>query len=258
MKTNYCRGAMLLAAGCLLALGGLAIGGDRDREMILPRPDRMRVGLDVLVDGKPLRTIPYRGRIYLPVPRMGAEYQIRVWNHGPRRISAIVSVDGLSVINGRRASEASPGYIVSPHRSVLIKGWRRSLDEVAAFSFVDREDSYAARMGWPENIGVIGLLAFEEQAPLPLLREKKDAARAPAAKALSGRVGSIGTGYGREIDSRAYYVPFVRSANRRSITLYYDTEEALRKAGIVKEPPMPIPFPDSQEFAPPPPGYKRH
>ena len=54
------------------------------------------------------------------------------------------------------------------------------------------------------------------------------------------------------------YVPFVRSANRRTITLYYDTEEALRKAGVLEEPPMPIPFPDSQEFAPPPPGYKGH
>ena len=87
MKTSYCRWAMLLSAGCLLLLCGLAIGGDKDREAFVPRPDRMRVGLDVLVDGEPLRTITHRGRIYLPVPRMGAEYQIRVWNHGPRRIA---------------------------------------------------------------------------------------------------------------------------------------------------------------------------
>ena len=257
MKTSYCRWAMLLSAGCLLLLCGLAIGGDKDREAFVPRPDRMRVGLDVLVDGEPLRTITHRGRIYLPVPRMGAEYQIRVWNHGPRRISAIVSVDGLSVINGRAASEASPGYIVSPRRSILIKGWRRSLDQVAAFHFVDREDSYAARTGRPENVGVIGLLAFEEQVPLPLLREEK------GARSAGGEVVARKSGEHRHrLRARdrfprrlcavcpqrepAYHHPLLRHGG------------ALRKAGELEEPPMPIPFPDSQEFAPPPPGYKGH
>jgi hypothetical protein len=51
-------------------------------------------------------------------------------------------------------------------------------------------------------------------------------------------------------------VPFVRSTNRRALTFFYDTEKALRQAGVPVDPtPMPTPFP-GDEFAPPPPGYK--
>jgi hypothetical protein len=227
-------------------------------EAILPRPGAMRVGLEILVEGKPLRTVVYQGRTYLPVPRVGAEYEIRVWNHGPRRITAIVSVDGLSVINGKPASEASPGYLVDPSGHIVIKGWRRSMDAVAAFHFVDREESYAKLMGRPENIGVIGLLAIEELVLRPLPLAEKATLTPPAASRLAGGVGGIGTGYGREVDSQICHVPFVRSSNSRTITLSYDTEEALRKAGVpVDEPDFPVPFPGSHDFAPLPPGYRK-
>ena len=220
---------------------------------ILPRPAPMHVGLDVLVGGKPMRTIQHKGKTYLPVPKVGTEYEIRVWNHGPHRIVAIVSVDGLSVMNGQPASESHSGYIVAPYSQIYIKGWRRSLDAVAAFAFVDREKSYATLTGRPENIGVIGLIAIEEQVQTPRpLAEKQDTAK----PAMRAQVGSTGTEYGREIDSRVHYVPFVRSANKRAITIYYDTVAALRKAGVPVDSPMPVPFPKDSEFAPPPPGYK--
>lgn len=225
-------------------------------ELFPSRWGKREVGLEVLVDGKPLNTVSHQGKTYLPVPRLGMEYEIRVWNHGSRRVTAVVSVDGLSVINGQSASEDHPGYILAPSNSVLIKGWRRNLDTVAAFRFVERDKSYAHLIGKPENIGVIGLVAIEELSvrPLPEL-EKKDAS-VPSAKALRGEVGSIGTEYGREIDSRVYYVPFVRSGNKQSITLYYDTVEALRAAGVPVDRPDPVPFPGDLKFVPPPPGYQ--
>jgi hypothetical protein len=221
-----------------------------------PPPGEMRVGLDVLVDGRPLATLEYAGKTYLPVPRIGEEYQIRVWNHGPRRIAAVVSVDGLSVINGRPASESGPGYVVAPYTSVDIKGWRRSLETVAAFRFVEPDRSYAGRLGRRENIGVIGLVAIEEQVWRPRPRLEKQEPTPSAANRALGRAGSLGTEYGRDVDSRAYYVPFVRSANRRRITLYYDTAAALRAAGVPVDQPSPQPFPADNEFAPPPPGYR--
>jgi hypothetical protein len=233
-----------------------ATGNPPEREdLILPKPGLMRVAMDILVDGRPLPTVHHAGKTYLPVPRMGEEYQIRVWNHGPRRVAAVVSVDGLSVINGQAASESGPGYIVAPYGNILIKGWRRNLDQVAAFRFVERDRSYASLMGKPENIGVIGLVAIEERVihPLPQL-ERMD--KAAAAKGFRTEVGSIGTEYGREIDSRAYYVPFLRSSHKQAITLYYDTVEALRAAGVPVDRPLPIPFPGDFKFAPPPPGYK--
>jgi len=225
------------------------------KELVIPKPGMMHVALDVLVNGRPLPTVNHAGKTYLPVPELGIEYQIRVWNHGPRRVVAIVSVDGLSVINGQPASEDHPGYIVAPYSHVVIKGWRRSLEQVAAFRFVDRDDSYASLTGKPHNIGVIGLVAFEERVlhPLPQL-ERKDAG--PAAKGARTEVGSIGTEFGRDLDSRAYYVPFLRSGNKQAITLYYDTSAAPRALGVRLDPPLPVPFPGDFKFTPPPPGRR--
>jgi hypothetical protein len=253
------RAPLLLDAGPAAAQKQSPARNDapRERAELIPiRRGEMRVGLDVLVDGKPLPTIQYAGKTYLPVPRPGAEYELRVWNHGPARVVAVVSVDGLSVINGLPASESHPGYIVAPYSHILIKGWRRNMDMVAAFRFVEREKSYASLVGKPENIGVIGLVAIEELVwrPRPLL--EKETFAAPSARRAGGEVGSIGTEYGREVDSRVYYVPFVRSTNKRTITLCYDTVEALRPAGVPVDHPLPVPFPVDQQFVPPPPGYK--
>lgn len=253
------RPALLLLDASMKVVGKSAPGNDNPHEredLILPKPGMMRVGMDILVDGRPLPTVQHAGKTYLPVPRMGEEYLIRIWNHGPRRVAAIGSVDGLSVITGQPASENGPGYLIAPYSHILIQGWRRSLDNVAAFRFVEREKSYASLMGKSENIGVIGLVAIEERIihPLPQL-EKRDSA--PAAKGFRAEVGSIGTEYGRELDSRAYYVPFLRSGNKQTITLYYDTVEALRAAGVPVDRSLPIPFPGDVPFAPPPPGYRQ-
>ena len=139
------RAQLLLLTAALVTGGFLAhavasdltasdpTAGNRD-EVILPRWDDMCIGLDVLAQGRPLPTVQYQGRTYLPVPRWGTEYALRVRNDGPRRILAIVSVDGLSVISGKPASEAQTGYIVAARDSIVIKGWRRSLETVAATS----------------------------------------------------------------------------------------------------------------------------
>jgi hypothetical protein len=210
----------------------------------------MHVSLDVLVDGKPARVISYNGKLYLPVPRMGAEYEIRVNNNGSRRIAAIVSVDGLSVIKGEPASEKSPGYLVSSHDGILIKGWRRDTDRVAAFTFEERRNSYAYSRGYRDNIGVIGLIAVEELTPMPRTFEfyrEKTAPRSPDAA-----LGGTGTGWGRDIDSSVVTVPFVRSANKQTVTIYYDTEDALRRIGVPVDGRLPRPFPADTDFCPPP------
>jgi hypothetical protein len=255
--TTFLAGGALLTAALFITT---ARGADEKQtpalpaEIMPPRWDGMRVGLEILVDGKPMRTIQHHGKTYLPVLRLGTEYEIRVRNYGPYRVAAMISVDGLSVLNGQPASEDHPGYIVAPRSSIVIKGWRRNMESVAAFSFEERDKSYAARVGRPENIGVLGLIAVEELAarPRPLPTEKR--ARAPeSALKDQSTVGGTGTGYGREIDSRIYYVNFVRSNNKRTVTMYYDTVENLRKAGVPVDRPMPVPFPADSEFVPPPP-----
>lgn len=212
---------------------------DPPREHLLPVPGRMSVSMDILVGGRALPTVEHAGKTYLPV-RLGDEYNIRLTNHGARRVVAVVSVDGLSVITGNPASENDTGYIVPAHGSVVIKGWRKNDATVAAFRFEDREVSHAFRSGRPDNIGVIGLVAFEEEYPrrIPIL--ERDGAAPPAGKAA---VGETGTGYGRDVSSPVVTVPFIRSANKRTLMVYYDTAEALRRAGVPVEPRLPDPFP---------------
>jgi hypothetical protein len=259
IRAALLAGSLLLSGTATAQLSWTIPGSEGHRprveELILPPRGVMRLSLDVLVDGNPVRLISHQGRLYLPVPRLGAEYEVRVNNHGPRRITAIVSVDGLSAINGRPASELHPGYLVDPYSHIAIKGWRRDSDTVAAFTFEERERSYAARMGHPENIGVIGLVAFEEfdPRPWPFLELRDSGSKSKSARAEAG---GTGTGWGRDIDSRVYKVPFVRSTNRREITIHYDTVDALRRAGVPVDGRHPRPFPSDGEYSPPPPSLR--
>lgn len=259
---GWCVVPVLLFAGLTAtsARGSELIGRDPNPALRPPVPveryirrphDEMRVSLDVLVDGKPARLISHDGKLYLPVPRMGCEYEIRVNNMGSHRIAAIVSVDGLSVIKGDPASEKSPGYLVDSRSDIVIKGWRRDKDTVAAFTFEERKSSYAYLRGYRDNIGVIGLVAIEEQLywPHPLTEFSRGSG---PAKAYDSALGGSGTGWGRDLGSSVTYVPFVRSNNKRTVTIYYDTEDALGRMGVPVGGPHPRPFPADSDFCPPP------
>jgi hypothetical protein len=243
----------ILLLTVVLVLGGLlvtatALGSELNAndptppatKCYLPLREGMRVGMDVLVDGRAVGLIAHEGRLYLPVPRTRSEYEIRVINHGVRRVTAIVSVDGLSVITSEPASDRQAGYVVDPYGNIVIKGWRRDSDTVAAFTFEERENSYAYRMGHRDNLGVIDLVAFEEEdtSPRPVLRKETPV----DARSVGMDVGGTGTGLGRDINSEVVRVPFVRSANRRTITIHYDTPAALRRIGVPVDGPYPRPL----------------
>ena len=183
-----------------MVLSSLKAANQEVKDLGFPGAGFLCVTMDVLVHGRPLRTVFFENKTYLPVPQTGEEYQIRVWHHGPRRVTAVVSVDGLSVITGQPASENDPGYIIAPTAAFSSKAGG-NLGSVAAFRFVDRDKSYASLMGKAENIGVIGLIAFEERiiVPFPELAKRDLAAKAEGFRAV---VGSIGTEYG-DVDSEA-------------------------------------------------------
>ena len=209
--------------------------------------DRPHVEMDVLVGGTPLSTVNHQGKVYLPIPGFGVEYQIRVRNRGPQRILAIASVDGLSVMNGQPVTESSSGYVIPGYGAYTVRGWRRGQNHVAAFTFEPRGQSYAAQTGQGAGIGVIRLRAIAEQpviAPYSINGGSSDWwGNAIGASGLRSPVPapSAGTGYGREVDSRVSYVSFRRSPHRQDIHCYYDTPQSLSQAGV--------PLPD---FTPPP------
>ncbi|MGO4782125.1 hypothetical protein AB4084_42215, partial [Lysobacter sp. 2RAB21] len=61
------------------------------------------------------------------------------------------------------ASPSQAGYVLEAWQSTEINGWRKSMDDVAQFVFTDLPDSYAARTGRPDNVGVIGVAVFQER-----------------------------------------------------------------------------------------------
>ena len=221
-------------------------------------------------DGRVLPTYFHGGRRYV-VGNPGNEYSIRVRNAGVERALAVMSVDGVNVITGDTASTAQSGYVLAPSQSADIAGWRKDMTRTAAFYFTALPDSYAARTGRPDNVGVIGVAVFRERPrPIPYggLRREGDVADSAARAAGSAPPASaeampsspmakqqLGTGHGRSEDSYAQYTRFERAGDTpaETIVIYYDSYQNLLAQGVPVGSPSwararPDPFPDRGRF----------
>jgi hypothetical protein len=232
---------LLLTALALFSAEALAHGGLADLSVY----DR--------TEGRRLQVYWHEGRGYV-VGKPGNEYQVTLQNRMREELLSVVSVDGVNVITGQTADPSQSGYVVSPRGSIDIQGWRRSLSQTAAFYFTSLPDSYAARTGRPDHVGVIGVALFRKRqasAPAPIgnlepLRRDSSAAEA-----------QLGTGHGRQESSPAYHAAFERASSTPAevIMLYYDSRANLVARGIVRDSvpiaPYPRPFPG---FVPDPTG----
>ena len=93
----------------------------------------------------------------------GERYSLSVENRTAQRYEVVATVDGLDVLDGQDGSPEKRGYLISPYSSVVIDGFRRSEQEVAAFRLGDVAHSYAASQGNARNVGVIGVAVFAER-----------------------------------------------------------------------------------------------
>lgn len=90
-------------------------------------------------------------------------YSLTLHNPNPYRVLVVVSVDGLNVITGNKASTQDQGYIINPYSSTEIAGWRKNTNQVAQFYFSSKDYSYSNRVGeGTQNTGVIGVAVFKE------------------------------------------------------------------------------------------------
>lgn len=189
----------------------------------------------------------------------GHEYELRILNRSNRRLLAVASVDGVNVVSGRTAAADQAGYVIDAGRSVGIEGWRKSLEEVAAFYFTSLPDSYAARTGRPDNVGVIGVALFHEKpAQRPRIGGRSSASgktpAAPAAREADARAAApmedrLGTGHGQRLDSAARYTRFDRASDVPDavVRIFYDSRRNLVAQGVIPRPHYahrhPDPFP---------------
>jgi hypothetical protein len=123
--------------------------------------------------GRELPTFYKAGQTYV-LGGLSERYNLRVRNHTGTRVEAVITVDGRDVISGAVGDfTGERGYLIDAYGEVVVEGFRRNFNEVAAFRFSSPSNSYSARMGTPENVGVIGVAVFPErprQRPQPIAR----------------------------------------------------------------------------------------
>ena len=117
--------------------------------------------------GETLSTWRHRGASYV-AGRPGDRYAVRLTNRSAGRVLVVLSVDGVNAVSGETAAVSQTGYVLAPYQSAEITGWRKSYSEAAAFYFTALPDSYAARTGRPDNVGVIGAAVFRERVAEPV------------------------------------------------------------------------------------------
>ena len=201
--------ASAAAVGGLASLPAFALGSLADISVI----DR--------ASGQTLPIHQHQGR-YWVAGQPGSRYAVRVHNRGGGRLLSVISVDGVNVVSGETAGIEQTGYVFSPWERHDVAGWRKSQAQVAAFFFTPIANSYAARTGRPDDVGVIGVALFREKPPAVSniapprptpygrrdsggasadMRERAEAPAAPSAQA--GASGTLGAADKAAAESRA-------------------------------------------------------
>jgi hypothetical protein len=127
---------------------------------------------EVLVNNVPVREYEHKSEVYIE-GRKGSDYTLRFKNNTANRVLAVMSIDGISVMDNKPASRDSNGYVIGAWQSVDVPGWRLDDSKVASFKFCpqgEREDkTYVESLksaGFEidvENQGVIGCKVFIEK-----------------------------------------------------------------------------------------------
>ena len=247
--------------------------------------------LEVLDEaGRSLPAFSHEARSYV-LGTLGQRYLLRLRNDGPRRVEAVVSVDGRDVIDGGPAGWRKRGYLLDPGGEVVIDGFRLTEATVAAFRFSSVPRSYAALMGDARDVGIIGVAVFteRERPRLPsVVRPLREAPRPEAAPGSPGEARGdaapsarraergaaqrpgLGTEFGEEHDSLVQRVSFERASTRPDalLAVRYDDREGLLAAGVdvddnrwarhgeVRLRETAEPFRRGGGFAEPPPGWR--
>lgn len=282
-RRTVCGGALLAAATAWLA-GPVGPARAHPAGPRGPRAIGRLVEVDIIdrALGGPLPLYAHGGRRYV-AGTPGNRYAIAVANRSGGRVLAVVSVDGINAVTGETAAWDQNGYVFAPGQRWEIRGWRKSLERVAAFEFTALPDAYAVRTGRPDHVGVIGVAVFRERVALPQVTRERpaDIGRGPGAgegtapplpaaesaaesaaegaTALRGRTepARLGTGHGRSETSHVGTTTFerARATPDEVIAIHYDSRANLIAMGVIRPAEaVANPFPGNARFVPDPPG----
>lgn len=126
-----------------------------------------RIGMAVIDEDYDKLTLTQSGNDLFLTGRDGERYQLYYRNYSQRTYEIVATVDGQDVLNGEPGSISNRGYVLMPNSELVIDGFRKSREEVAAFRFSAPRNSYAANSsgGSIKNTGIIGTAVFELNNP---------------------------------------------------------------------------------------------
>ena len=117
----------------------------------------------VLVGKKPIKEYFHEQSNFVE-GREGSEYTVRLRNGTSTRALYVLSVDGLSVLDGQECSDNSPGYVIGAGETLDVLCYKVDDGTGAKFVFGTKDESYSAEIGkGTDNVGVIAARVFREK-----------------------------------------------------------------------------------------------
>ena len=222
--------------------------------------------MEVFVHGKHIKEYIHQNKTYVE-GRKNSTFSIKLRNNSSEKALFVLTIDGLSVIDGKDASFDSRGYIINGYDSMIVNGWRVNDNEVAQFFFSSPDESYRKRMSKGNNLGVIGLAVFTEKEKYQPTIIKEYIPYYPAyprypnypytpvypywgttsytatganttnntdcSYYASQENQNLGTGWGKKESSKVVSTNFDRKEKPNTIfEIFYNTREQLEKIGI--------------------------
>lgn len=94
----------------------------------------MSYDINILCNGNRCKQYLHKNRIFIEA-KENSEYAIEIKNNSWEKILAVVSVDGLNVVDGEPADDNGTGYILDKYSAQKLYGFQYSKEKVAAFKF---------------------------------------------------------------------------------------------------------------------------
>ena len=220
--------------------------------------------VEVLIDGRRTTEYAARGRRYIEALE-SAEYELRIHNPTGSRVAVALAVDGMNTIDARHSSAwEARKWVIEPYGTINVRGWQMSADNARRFYFTTERDSYGAKIGQAQNLGVISAVFFRERRPVTIMpvtpggREERptykrgDSSRtenAPAESSPSAGANrdaaksrpypppddeSAATGIGRNVQNGVTWIKMELDPRPvADVTIRYEYREALVRLGIL-------------------------
>jgi len=215
----------------------------------------------VLVKDRPIYEYEHNNQFFVE-GRAGSNYELQLTNHTSGRVEVILSVDGLSVIDGKEAGPHSRSYLIDCKSNLKVPGWLLDSGNAAKFAFAGKRDSYASQIDRGQNIGVIGALVYKEKSisyPLhtpyiwnsnispinnynPIGYYPFDSINISSSLGINSSTASasqeafynqsLGTAFGDQTSFVTQSVAFNRGEQLVVMSLYYDNLRGLRARGV--------------------------